>query len=252
MTPPLNDDAEYLRNERDGSLFILVPGGAFLAGDEKVPVNLPAFYLAAHPVTNAQYKRFLEASGHPAPNTTEWDPAGAPIWNGDSFPEDKADHPVVCVDWREASAYTRWARVRLPTVLEWEKAAGGTDGREFPWGNDWDATRCNHSKLGGDETICGVWSYPEGRGPYGHYQMAGNVWEWCADICNFDLSAEDPLEGGFEVAEPWSLDFTCNVRGGSFVNDRPFSFRCAHDHTHVSSRTCHGGFRVALSAGLTQ
>ena len=72
MKPPIDDDTEYLRNERDGSLFILVPGGEFLAGDDKVPINLADFYLAVHPVTNAQYKRFLDASGQPAPNTTAW------------------------------------------------------------------------------------------------------------------------------------------------------------------------------------
>ena len=219
-----------------GITLVFIPEGKFLAGgsfpvnegDARFEVFLPAYFLAMHPVTNAQYKQFVDATGHPPPpcSGSHYVP-----WDENGFPPETANHPVTHVSWQDAAEYCQWAGLRLPTDQEWEKGTRGTDGREYPWGNDWDSSRCRNGEGPDHHETCSVWNYPEGRSPWGLYQMSGNVWEWCADNYN----------------EPSGVYYV--IRGGCFLTDKNFMFKCAF-HRRYSSQPGgdnHIGFRVARS-----
>jgi formylglycine-generating enzyme required for sulfatase activity len=147
----------------------LIPASKFIFGNGETR-ELPAFYIDIWPVTNAEYRRFIQENNISPPST----------WRRGKFPQEKADHPVVGVSWYEVLAYTQWAGKRLPTVAEWEKAARGTDGRCYPWGKGFDVQRCNTSESG-NHTTTPVKQYQAGASMYGVLDMAGNVWEWTLD-----------------------------------------------------------------------
>ena len=149
---------------------VLIPAGEFLYGYDKKKVTLPEFWIDKTPVTNAEYARFVAVTGHRPPKH----------WEGKTPPDELRDHPVTYVSWHDAVAYGKWAGKRLPTEEEWEKAARGSDGRKYPWGNQQPTSQlCNFDYSEGGTTPVGRYS-PQGDSPYGCVDMAGNVWEWTA------------------------------------------------------------------------
>ncbi len=173
---------EWLGDPRNFDEIISIPGGEFLYGEESLPYYLLPYRIARYPVTNRQYARFLqEHPDFPVPYVTEeWGRA----YNWDSarrtYPEGKGNFPVLLVTWDEAQAYCEWVGGRLPTQPEWERAARGTDGRLYPWGNRFDPLLANTRESGlGSPTPVGI--FAAGQSPDGLFDMAGNVWEWTAD-----------------------------------------------------------------------
>ena len=218
----------------------LIPAGEFKMGgsdDEAVPdelpihdVNLDAFYIDKYPVTNLQFKEFVDAN-------PQWEkPKGftffQPIkyhdgyylhhWHKGNYPEERYNHPVVNVSWYAAMAYSQWVGKRLPTEAEWEKAArGGSQEQKYPCGDVIDGSKANYQKRRLQTT-------PVGRYPangYGLYDMVGNVWEWCLDewdIGFYTKSAkENPVCGGSidRIVHNYRYSNTQHViRGGSWYN----------------------------------
>lgn len=131
--------------------------------------SLTSYYIDTYELRNKDYFIFVQATGRRPP----------PGWNGDRPPAGQENHPVVHVSWHDASAYCRWAGKRLPTEAEWEKAARGTDGRIYPWGDQFEVSKANLNGEHGEPRPVG--SFPSGASPYGAFDMAGNVWEWMED-----------------------------------------------------------------------
>ncbi len=165
--------------------WVCIPAGEFLFGVEKCKIDLPAFDIARYPVTNQQYALFLKANQAVA---------APPHWKGREFPLGKGRHPVVGVCYHEAQSFCRWLGCRLPTAQQWEKAARGTDGRSYPWGESWvDGKYCNTWNTH-NQGSAPVDKYPAGASPYGVQDMVGNAWEWTATEYNGPFLHE--LRGG--------------------------------------------------------
>ena len=268
---------------KDGASMVLVPAGEFLMGSSDAQVEqmarispempelmrhetpqhrvyLDDFYIDQYEVTNAQFQRFVEETNYVTDAEQEgwgycWE--GTPTWPqiksanwwspfgvGDSIAS-KFDHPVIQVSYNDALAYARWAGKRLPTEAEWEKAARGTDGWLYPWGDDWDTSKVN-SREGGPRTTIPVGSYSGGVSPYQVHDMAGNVWEWVADWYHPKSYLWSPYRNPTGVA----VGTHRVLRGGSWLNTREW-VRCAHRDNYVtipSFRIHRGGFRCALDA----
>lgn len=152
-----------------------VDAGEFIMGsnerwDDESPEHLNetgAFYIDLYEVTNADYKKFVDATQREAPHH----------WPEGKLPAGKENHPVIYVNWFDAHDYCKWNGKRLPTEREWEKAARGEDGRIYPWGNVWTLDKSNNPYKGSTGTEP-IGSYAKGVSPYGLFDMSGNVWEW--------------------------------------------------------------------------
>jgi formylglycine-generating enzyme required for sulfatase activity len=201
-------------NPSDGVVMVYVPEGEFLMGSEdqdawdrekpEHTVYLDAYWISKHPVTNQEYRACVEAGECRDPGNTQ----------DYSDPAYEA-HPVRYVNWHDAQTYCEWAGGRLPTEAEWEKAARGTDGRRYPWGDE--NPTCSLANYSGcvDETTP-VGSTPAGASPYGALDMAGNVWEWVADWYADDYYSRALDEN---PSGPDSGDYRV-LRGGSWgVNE---------------------------------
>jgi iron(II)-dependent oxidoreductase len=240
---------------------VLIPAGPFLMGTNldsanvadrpQHSVSLPAYRIDKYLVTNAQYARLIAATGHRPPSD----------WKDGKIPQGALLHPVTLVNWYDAAAYAKWAGKRLPTEAEWEKAARGTDGRRWPWGNTMDPTRLNTYYNTGSATDVNI--YAKGVSPYGIFDMAGNVNEWTED--NFlpykgsEASAEifkgkvarvlSSEDRSMKVSDFVTVDRRYKVmRGGSWKGD-PFSTATYHrDYALPNSASDFYGFRCASSA----
>ncbi|MDE0636593.1 MAG: SUMF1/EgtB/PvdO family nonheme iron enzyme [Candidatus Poribacteria bacterium] len=243
---------------------ILIPAGEFEmvssisdSGEKLIyTVYIDAFYMDKYQVTNAQYKVFLDAN-------PDWQKGNISSkyhdgnylksWNGNNYPSDKDNHPVVNVSWYGAMAYAKWVGKRLPTQAEWEKAArGGLVGQKYPWGNSIDSSKANYGRNVGDTTSVG--SYPPNG--YNLYDMTGNVWEWCLDEYERYLTPprHNPIAGAGSITgtvnEFLNLDLWRVLCGGSWIrfardvavsdgnhappnfSNEDFGFRCVRSVEH--------------------
>ncbi len=260
---------------------VFIPAGEFImgtaAGADGLPdeqperrVYLSSFYLDRLEITNQAYVEFVRETGHRIPENKS---SAATLWVHDKPLNEILSHPVINVSWEDAAVYCRWAGKRLPTEAEWEKAARGTDGRRYPWGNDWDLARANSASYWAGRTIefrsgvdweafwirgagarlskehgikgevltLPVGSFPEGASPYGALDMAGNAAEWVADWFDPNYYRTAPL------TDPPGPDRGAikAMRGGSWLKPAVSLRTSDRDWGIMDSRPSGTGFRCA-------
>lgn len=260
---------------------VVIPAGEFLMGspedglsfDDEHPqrlVYVSSFFIDRGEITNAQYKHFVDSTGHPSPShlTLQFN-----LWNKAVPLPGSEHHPVVNVSWYDAVAYCQWQAKRLPTEAEWEKAARGTDGRRYPWGMDWDVSLSNSASywagrtiefkdgaawkafwmagdgarasqehgLNGEVLTLPIGTFPQGASPYGLLDMTGNAAEWVQDwyepysYLNAPLS--DPQGPNGKLLKV--------VRGGSWLKPARNLRVSDRDYSLPTDRASGIGFRCA-------
>lgn len=197
-------------------------------------VDLSEYSIGKYPITNREYQAFVRDAKYKPPQG----------WDGEQFPAEKGSHPVVNVSWDDANVYCKWLSEKtgkpyhLPTEAEWEKAARGTDGLKYPWGNEFDETRANVNGQVGNTTEVG--HYEKGRSPYGGYDMIGNVWEWTADWYQ-------PYPGNTYTSDKFGEKVKV-LRGNSWAGLGHFPPKI---HNEVKAHYSRAGYRLFMSpAGL--
>jgi len=244
--------------------YVLVPAGSFEMGDsfnegrsDERPVHvvhLDAYYIGKYEIINGEYKKFIGDGGYT--NSSYWTAGGfgnygrqSYYWNNPEFRgggiPGNENFPVVGINWHEACAYCGWLSAktgktyRLPTEAEWEKAACGTDRRRYPWGDDLDESCANYWYSGDpyDNGLTPVGYYNgtlqnefmtrNNASPYGAYDMAGNVWEFCSDWKDWDYYSSSPANN----PKGPSKGTHHVVRGGSWIDSAKY-LRCANRFLH--------------------
>jgi formylglycine-generating enzyme required for sulfatase activity len=215
-----------------------IPAGWFLMGEDsgrkshqpQRRVYLDNYEIQVTEVTRGEFAAFIAATDYQAPG---WMPGQ---------PEENDQLPVVGVLWEDANAYCRWLGMRLPTEAEWEKAARGTDGRRYPWGDRWDSSKANTVESG-NGNLQPVGSFPVGISPYGILDMSGNAAEWVSDYFDPDYYsyAPDRNPPGPEVIMDRIL------RGGSFAGPVDYATTFFRDSSHSVKPNDRVGFRCAKS-----
>jgi formylglycine-generating enzyme required for sulfatase activity len=216
----------------------LIPEGWFTMGENNERasnqpqhrVYLDAYCIHRQEVTQQSFSEFLSETGYPA--------SGWPH----SFTGAESELPATGVIWKDAQAYCQWAGLRLPSEAEWEKAARGSDGRRYPWGNDWDSQKANTLESGSTGPKP-VGSFPAGASPYGILDMCGNVAEWVSDYFDpayYSASPDHNPTGPSQV-----LDH--GLRGGSFASASDQSTTFFRDSSHSAQPNSRVGFRCAVS-----
>jgi formylglycine-generating enzyme len=204
-------------NPQDGAEMILIPAGPFLMGypHQMVTVPLSSYYIYKNLVTVKQYLAFCAATGHAKPHAPQFDLN----WS-------QEDHPIVNVSWDDAQAYCAWAGAQLPTEAQWERAARGTTGLTYPWGNKWDSSKlwCSKHRMcdAGGTTAVGRYGVSVSSGCT---DMEGNVSQWCSVVHDTD-------KGGGVVMymmgySPYNKPDPAVIRGGSWTDNSPDLFCCA-------------------------
>ena len=246
------DQPDQVYCQADASRMVYIARAKFTMGGEEDKDQQPVheteisdYLIDIHPVTNGQYQKFIDASGYLSQGY--WTQEGwcwrcqnhieAPaFWQQSQF--NQASQPVVGVSWYEAMAYAVWAKKHLPLEAQWEYAARGQDGRHFPWGQDAPSPELANYCGSGTSKFD---SYPRGISPFGCYDMAGNVWEWCYDwygedyyrmasACNPigpDAGREKVCRGGSWTYDSDTLKTFFRFNGATTLRDRGYGFRCA-------------------------
>lgn len=229
----------------DGIEWIEIPAGEFWMGDDEGydrekpchRLHLDSFWIMKTPVTNAQWRTFVQDTGHETPEH----------WANSRIPAGKERHPVVWVNWHEAREYCHWLEaqigwpVNLPSEAEWEKAGRGSrDKRRYPWGDEFNKYKCNTKESGiGDTTP--VDKYSAGASPYGVLDMSGNVWEWTRSIARMTY----PYDSG-DGREDMDAKGMRGLRGGLWYADFDFARVADRDGEVPSAQSNYYGFRVTV------
>lgn len=216
---------------------IYIPSGSFQLGDADFDDNPPqtvqltGYWIYKNLVTVGMYKKFCAAAGVQMPPVPRFDKK----WI-------QHDHPIVNVTWIDALACCKWAGFRLPTEAQWEEAALGCDSRKYPWGNDWDPSRCQNSVGLNQSEPSAVGSFLSGACPYGLPDMASNVWEWCTDWSAADyVKTDHGADPNGSDSDHYKL-----VRGGSWGYEKPQICRAGGRYWYIpTSRGDDIGFRCA-------